>query len=232
MSHCGWHAIARKSPAKRLSAQKGKQRRSEPGAGKAVRIRQHCYAASLLGSKKGGACRRAARGDVPPGRTSQTTSDERSKTSVEPAQRSPRAKETMRAMPMTSNRRMFIVRSPVHKCETADQDDGDCDQQYDHGLRVSLWRPIEGSPQVEDPSHQLASPLLGRKLWLCSIIAWQSLAEQKASPHPRIARGLGRVTLKKQCRSTSCEVCAEASTRALCPHKTRMGQRLHSSPSS
>src|SRR6516225_3980329 len=50
------------------------------------------------------------------------------------------------------NRRMFTPRSPVHKGETADQNDCDGDQQYDHGLRVSLLWPIEGSPQVGKPS--------------------------------------------------------------------------------
>ena len=53
---------------------------------------------------------------------------------------------------MTSNRRMFSIRSPVHKRETADQNDCDGDEQYDHGLRASLLGPIEGSPQVEKPS--------------------------------------------------------------------------------
>jgi len=82
-------------------------------------------------------------------------------TSAAKPQRSPRAKETMRAEPMASNRRMFIVRSPVHKCETAEQDDGDGDKQYDHGLRVSLWRRIEGSPSSRQAEHNSASPLLG-----------------------------------------------------------------------
>src|SRR5262245_10159977 len=65
----------------------------------------------LLTAKVGG----AASGDAPPGRTSQPTSDERGKVSMQPAQRSPREKETIRATAMTSNRRMFSMRSPVHK---------------------------------------------------------------------------------------------------------------------
>jgi hypothetical protein len=56
------------------------------------------------------------------------------------------AKETITATTITSNKRMFSTRSPLHKGETPDEDDGDGDQQYDHGLRVSLWWLIEGSP--------------------------------------------------------------------------------------
>src|SRR5262245_22474668 len=76
-------------------------------------------------------------------------------------QTSPRAKETITATAMMSNRRMFSTRSPVHKGKTTDQNDCNGDQQYDHGSKVSLVGPIEGSPQVEKPSITRHPPYWG-----------------------------------------------------------------------